>query len=334
LAQYDPRDKTIKDLMTMKKTHCLLPLLLLCGCSSPPPAAPPKEAEAPAIPEIRAELIASDPSWGNTEGPALDSQNNLYFTSRGTYKGIVKWNKADGAKQYAAVATKAGPGGLWIDGADNIFLTATDEREVWKLSPAKKTTVVAKKGFEADPKLAKGPNDLVVAKNGTVYFTDPNGYYGDAPNGTVYWIDPKGKTQVFSTGITGPNGIILSVDERTLFVSHNVAKSTSRITSWALNPDGSAGEMREVATIPDCVADGMAVDSESGLWLTCYSFGAAYRVSSAGKITHKITTDQKALTNIKFGRGADNKSVYLTSSDMERVTGYVYRAEAPIAGPY
>ena len=317
----------------MKKTYCLLSVLLLCGCSSPPPAPPAKQAEAPQTPEIKAELLVSDPTWGNTEGPALDSKNNLYFTSRGSWKGIVKWNAADGAKQYAAVATKAGPGGLWIDASDNIFLTATDEREVWKLSPQKKTTVVAKKGFEADPKLAKGPNDIVVAKNGTVYFTDPNGYYGDAPNGTVYRIDPKGKTEVFSTGITGPNGIILSIDEKTLFVSHNVAKSTSKITSWSLNADGTAGEMKEVATVPDCVADGMAVDSQSGLWLTCYSFGAAYRVAPDGKITHKITTDQKALTNIKFGRGAQNSTLYLTSSDMERVTGYVYKAQAPIPGP-
>ena len=52
-----------------------------------------------------------------------------------------------------------------------------------------------------------------------------------------------------------------------------------------------------------------------------------------GKITHKITTGQKALTNIKFGRGADHDFLYLTSSDMERVTGYIYRAHAPVPGP-
>jgi gluconolactonase len=205
--------------------------------------------------------LPSDPSWGSAEGPALDSKNNLYFTSRGTWKGIVRWNKAEGSQRYAEVAKKAGPGGLWIDDADNIFLTATDEREVWKLSPAKKVTVVAKKGFEADPKLAKGPNDVVVAKSGIVYFTDPNGYYGDAPNGTVYWIDRAGKTKVFSAAITGPNGIILGLDEKTLYVSHNVAKTTSKITCWTLNEDGSAGEMREFATVPDCVADGVAMRS-------------------------------------------------------------------------
>jgi xylono-1,5-lactonase len=80
------------------------------------------------------------------------------------------------------------------------------------------------------------------------------------------------------------------------------------------------------------VADGMAVDREGNLWLTCYSFGTAYQVSPAGRVVGTITTEQKALTNAKFGRGTNNRTLYLTSSDMERATGYIYRAELSIPG--
>ncbi len=315
------------------KRHILLSsvllssVLLAAGCSTRPAREP-----VAGVPEIRAELIASDASWGNTEGPALDSKNNLYFTSRGTWKGVIRWNAAEGAQRWADVATKAGPGGLWIDDADNVFLTATDEREIWKVAPDKKVTVVAKAGFEADPQLAKGPNDIIIAKNGRVYFTDPNGYDGSSPNGTIYLVDNDGKTKVFSREITGPNGIMLSIDEKTLYVAHNIAKETSKISSWSLKDDGTAGSYKEIATVPDCVADGMAIDQEGALWLTCYSFCTAYRVKPDGIITHKVTTEQKALTNAKFGRGADNRHLYLTSSDMNRVTGYVYRAEVPVPG--
>ena len=310
----------------MKQGILILIVLGAAGC-----AVKPKDPLA-ALPEIRAELIASDASWGNTEGPALDSHNNLYFTSRGSWKGIVRWNAAEGARRWAEVAVKAGPGGLWIDGADNVYLTATDEREVWKVGQDKTVSVVAKAGFEADPKLAKGPNDLIVAQSGRIYFTDPNGYYGDAPNGTVYLIDTDGTTRVFSTEITGPNGIMLSVDEKILYVAHNVGKDVARISSWALRLDGTAGGYKEVVTVPHCVADGMAIDQEGALWLTCYGFGVAYRVRPDGLITHRVTTAQKALTNVKFGRGEDRRHLYLTSSDMDRVTGYVYRAEVPVAG--
>ena len=170
------------------------------------------------------------------------------------------------------------------------------------------------------------------ASDGTVYFTDPNGYDGSAPNGTVYFISRDGKTKVFSSEITGPNGIILSIDEKTLYVSHNTAKTTSKIENWPLLEDGSGGARKEVVTIDGCIADGMAIDSEGALWLTCYSFGTAHRILPDGRITHRITTEQKALTNVKFGRGADNHTLYLTSSDMERKTGYVYRARVPTPG--
>jgi sugar lactone lactonase YvrE len=288
-------------------------------------------ALGPAPPVTAAQLIASDGSWGNTEGPAVDLKGTLYFTSRGTFKGIIAWTEKSGARSYLAVATKEGPGGLWIDDADNIFLTATGERKILKVSPDKKVSVVAE-NFEANPSLSKGPNDLVVASNGTVYFTDPNGYYGDAPNGTIYRVAPDGKTTVFSDAITGPNGIVLSADEKTLYVSHNISKSTSKIERWTLKNDGSAGAMSELVTCDNCVADGMALDRQGHIWLTCYSFGRAYRVSPQGKIVQSITTEQKALTNCVFGRGADNKSLYLTSSDMDRVTGYVYRANLAVPG--
>jgi gluconolactonase len=309
--------------------------LLGTGCTTEKPLETQQssaESKPATIPEIIAEQIASDGSWGNTEGPAIDSKGNLYFCSRGTYKGIVQWNEKSGAQRYLAVATKAGPGSLWIDDSDNIFVTATDERRILKVTPGKKVTTIAQ-GFEKDANIAKGPNDLVVANNGTVYFTDPKGYFGEAPNGTVYRIDPRGQTTVFSDAITGPNGIILSTDQKTLYVAHNVAKSTSKIEKWPLQTDGSAGQMSELATVNDCVADGMAVDRDGGIWLTCYSFGTAYRIDPSGKTTHKITTGQKALTNAKFGRGADNNHLYLTSSDMERVTGYIYRATTPVPGP-
>ena len=324
--------------MRTEHTLCVaFVILVVCAtiaCSgSPvrPEQEKPAGGDALATPVIGATLVASDKSWGNTEGPAVDSKGTLYFTSRGTFKGIAAWSEREGARQYLAVATKEGPGGLWIDDSDNIFLTATGERKILKVSPDKKVSVVAE-NFEANPTLSKGPNDLVVAKTGTVYFTDPNGYYGDAPNGTIYRIASDGRTIVFSEAITGPNGIVLSADEKTLYVSHNVSKSTSKIEKWPLNPDGSAGGMSELATVNNCVADGMAVDREGDLWLTCYSFGAAYRISQGGRIVGTITTEQKALTNCIFGRGANNRTLYLTSSDMERVTGYIYKADLSVPG--
>jgi gluconolactonase len=175
------------------------------------------------------------------------------------------------------------------------------------------------------PGKSKGPNDLIVLPDGAIYFTEPTGYDGSAPNGTVYRIDPAGKVSVFSQEITGPNGIVLSADGKLLYVSHNIAKDTTELVRWPLNPDGSAGKMEFVTKIEGCQADGMDIDQRGNLWLTCYSHGIAYSISPQGKLLEQITTAKKALTNAKFGRNGGQRWLYLTSSEMDRVTGYVYR---------
>lgn len=302
-------------------------LVALVSCQE----APKPAAAIPEMPVIVAELIGAGATWGNTEGPAIDSKNNLYFTSRGTYKGIIRWNETKGFEEYLAVATKEGPGGLWIDDKDNIFLTATGEQQILKVSADKKVSVVAEK-FDAMPGKSKGPNDLAVLPNGVIFFTEPNGYDGTAPKGTVYRIGKDGKTSVFSQEITGPNGIVYSADRKTLYVSHNVAANTSHIVKWTIDEEGVPGPMERVATIDPCQADGMDVNKDGNLWLTCYSHGSAYLVTPQGKVIEQITTAQKALTNAKFGRGDKQNWLYLSSSDMERVTGYVYRAKLSAGG--
>ena len=304
--------------------------LMLGGCST---TGPDPTEEDVAIPQIEAELIASDPAWGNTEGPAVDSSGALYFTSRGTFKGIVRWTPDGGAEQFATVAAMAGPGGLWIDNEDAIYLTATNEREV-QLRKADGTLRTLASDFEANKETAKGPNDITVSESGIVYFTDPNGYYGESEPGTVYRIDAAGEVHVFDDTVVGPNGIVLSADDRALYVANNVAEAVSNLVRWPLAEDGSAAGPKEiVAQIEPCVADGMAVDVEGMVWLTCYSYGTAHRIDPAtGETVEHVTTEQKALTNAVFGRGDDATSLYLTSSDMERVTGYIYRATVATPG--
>ena len=299
------------------------------GCSATESVAEPEPA-APA--PIQAELIASDPSWGNTEGPAVDSKGVLYFTSRGSFKGIVSWTEAEGPKQHLAVAEMEGPGGLWIDDEDNIYLTATGERQILKVTPELEVTVVAE-GFEPDPSISKGPNDLIVASDGVIYFTAPNGYDSLAPDGTVYRIGTDGATSTFASDVSGANGVVLSPDEQNLYVSHNIDPTDgTRVVAYPIEADGTAGERREVAVVRPCRADGMAVNRDGNFWLTCYSFGMAHLLAPEGVTLKTISVEQKALTNIVFGRAGAERTVFLTSSDMDRETGYIYRAEVETPG--
>ena len=165
--------------------------LVTFSCSETPPKS--TETSAPAAtaapPNIVAEMIASDPTWGNTEGPAVDSKGNLFFCSRGAFKGIVSWNQKDGAHQFVSLDKKFGPGGLWIDDADNIYATGVGDRVIWKVTPTRKSPCW-RKASKRSPDTATGPNDLMIAPNKSIYFTDPNGFDGSCPVGTIYRLSP------------------------------------------------------------------------------------------------------------------------------------------------
>ena len=127
------------------------------------------------------------------------------------------------------------------------------------------TTLVDK--FEG--KKLNAPNDLVFRSDGTLFFTDPP--YGlplqdddpskELPFNGVYTLN-KGKLDVIITNLTRPNGIALSPDEKTLYVSNSDDKQSIWMR-YDVAADGSVSNGRVLfdATGPRRrLPDGMKID--------------------------------------------------------------------------
>ena len=135
-------------------------------------------------------------------------------------------------------------------------------------------TVLAK---SYDGRELNSPNDVVVARDGTILFTDP-AYGRGAPHGVprdselpfrgVYRIDPgTGELSLLAEDFDGPNGICLSADERYLFVNDTERRHIRRFGFDGRNlTDG--GVWAEVAGHGIGVPDGMKVDSAGNLYCT------------------------------------------------------------------
>ena len=96
------------------------------------------------------------------------------------------------------------------------------------------------------------PSEAVVDRNDTVYFTD----------GLAYYIKPGGRTIRISDTIRA-SGIMLSPDETTLYIG-----SGSLVHAFDIQADGTVGNGREFATLPDGNGNAMAVDNEGRLYVT------------------------------------------------------------------
>ncbi len=190
------------------------------------------------------------------------------------------------------------------------------------------------------------PNDLTIRNDGTIYFTDPN---FQAPSPTpqsttgVYMVPPGTSptaTEILSS-LSNPNGITLSLDQKTLYVGHG-----GGVYSYAVNPtDGTIGTTAthvDASNLDNNATDGMAIDCAGDLYVVrvnthdidVVSFGS----SPGGAGTHLATIGSipggGQLTNLAFG-GSDHKTLYITVQGAGTTQRGVFKLAMPVPGmPY
>lgn len=127
-----------------------------------------------------------------------------------------------------------------------------------------------------DGKRLNSPNDVVVASDGAVWFTDPafgilGNYEGEKAvseiSMNVYRLDEDGTLAVMADDIPGPNGLAFSPDESVLYVVASRAMPTRQI--WAFDVVEKRRISRGRVFIdagPGGTPDGFRVDTEGNLW--------------------------------------------------------------------
>jgi enterochelin esterase family protein len=191
---------------------------------------------------------------GFADGLSNDADGNLYFADlKGDNAGVYRLSP-DGTKAKIASGgrsgTRLGPDGrLYACGGKT--LVAFD---------------LAANGKETPIADGLGTNDLAVSSRGHVYITDTG-------KKQITLLDPKtGKATPADTGITAPNGIGLSPDHATLYVSDY---GGTNVYAFKVQPDGSLTDRKPAMTLkaPEnkptvAGGDGMTIDSAGRVYVT------------------------------------------------------------------
>ena len=145
------------------------------------------------------------------------------------------------------------------------------------------------------------PNDVVVKRDGSIWFSDPlygllNDYEGGRQSSeqppALYRLDPAtGVAEAVATDFDGPNGLAFSPDERLLYVAESgapgVAEPRQCIRRFAVSDDGrrlSGGE--EFHRISPGWADGFRVDEHGNLW--CGAADGVHCLAPDGTLLGKV----------------------------------------------
>ena len=297
------------------------------------PAPPVKKTEVFArIPDkyrrpgqISAERVAAGKSSPHTdcfiEGPAFDKAGNLYLVDIAF--GRVFKVKPSG--DIDVVAEWDGePNGLKIHQDGRIFI-ADHKCGLLLLDPERGSVSSVAPRYMTEN--FKGLNDLYIARNGDIYFTDQGQSSIQDPSGRVYRRDVAGHTVRLLDNVPSPNGIVMSPNEKTLYVA-----ATRGNCVWRANllPDGT-GLVRPGIFVQMSGAsgpDGMAVDQAGNLVVAHAGAGIVWVFSPLGQPIWRIDSCQQAhTTNVAYG-GPQNRHLYITESE----SGCVLVTEMEIAG--
>jgi gluconolactonase len=242
---------------------------------APPP--PATETTAPNIPGVvtggtRVQVIKE--GFQGTEGPIGLPDGSLIFTETNASR-ITKIDKDNNTSTY--LENTNGSNGLAFDAKGRLISvqTTAGQTKIGVLAPKGSEAVLAD-SFEGKP--FGRPNDLVVDKKGGVYFTEPgpNAAPGAPPpplTPAVYYVPPGGRAMRIAEGIERPNGIMLSRDEKALFVNNT---SGEYLLAFDIQPDGTVKNRRNFAKYQSVTktdtgvasgADGLAIDNDGRLYV-------------------------------------------------------------------
>ncbi|BCA62362.1 gluconolactonase [Sphingomonas sp. HMP9] len=280
-------------------------------------------------PDARVETIATGIRWA--EGPLWVEAGRYLLFSDPPANIVRRWHKGGPAVPFLdpsgaggtdpKLIREPGANGLALDHAGRLLIANSGGRSIDRVNliTRRRETIVDR----YQGKRFNSPNDLHVARDGTLYFTDPpyGLTEGDASplkelavNG-VYRLQPGGAVELLEGSLTRPNGIALSSDETRLYVS--VSDETApRIMVYDLDAKG----VRNARVLLDArpmkarggagLTDGMKV-ARDGTLVCSVPGGMMFLTPDAEPLA--LVTTGAPIANCAFGERG--RALYMTAND-------------------
>ena len=326
----------------MSSKFSCMAAVLLAFCAPPMAALAQTSAQTSATPSpvlttaIPGVVAAGSPviflkgGMTSSEGPVAAPDGSIYFSEPSVSK-IYKVAPDDTISLLFDPQKADDPAGerwrlpaLAVDGKGTIYACrrAGSHIGIAIVYPASQAKFIAE-SYNGVPFVA--PNDLSLARDGGIYFTDP----GEEPQRrhVIYYVKPSGEVVLATDNLAVPNGLVLSRDEKTLYA---VDSQSEYVFAFEVAPDGTLRNRRNFAHLKGIVTtekgmnngiDGMTIDND----------GNVYVISNAGIEVFAPSGDALGVLplpikaqNLAFG-GTDGRTLYVVGHGLQSRDGNLYK---------
>jgi len=261
-------------------------------------------------PEAKLELL-----WGKgvfTEGPAIAADGSVLFSDIPA-DAIMK--SAYGSGKISVYRQGSGKSnGLTFTPEYDLLMCESGSRRITKLSADGQLTVLAD---NYQGKKLNSPNDIAYGGNGDIYFTDPR--YGKRDDMELdfegVYLIRQGKLSLASKELERPNGILISIDGKYVYVADNNPEGRRALFRFEVKKDGSLVNRKTLYVFEGDSRgiDGMDMDTEGNIYATAGKSEAAgiYIFSAAGEHLAKLSLPDTP-TNCRFGGIKEPNTLYIT----------------------
>lgn len=238
-----------------------------------------------------------------TEGPTWSREGFLLFSDVPNDQ-ILKY--IPGEKPTVFRENSNGANGNAFDAQGRFYSCESRTRRVVRMDKKGNMQVLADKW---EGKRLNAPNDIVIRKDGHVYFTDPAfgnqadtrelDFYG------VYHITPKGELGLIAKPAGRPNGIAFAPGGRVLYIANS---DEHNVRAYDVDHNGDVSGERVVISGVSGVPDGIRVDEKGNIYVAANGV-AIY--DAHGKLTETIEFSETP-ANCAFG-DSDLQTLYITA---------------------
>ncbi len=253
--------------------------------------------------DLQAETVCDGFSF--TEGPVVRADGSVWFTDQPNDR-IIRWSAEHGCETVIQPAGRSN--GLAVDAEGRLLACAEASNELVRFEADGGTTVLAVGEDSSKSGAFNGPNDLWVAPDGAIWFTDPwyrrpwheNDDWRREP--AVHRRGPEGSVQVVATDFRRPNGIVGTPDGSTLFVADIDAG-----VLWRYPIQGD--RLGERTSVVPLGSEGMAMTEDGKVLLT--GRGVFVVDPKRNALVRTLLPDEPWCANVT----TDDESIWITARD-------------------